>query len=109
MDVAPLGIATAALPAAVPAQRCLVNSGQLLNACRLAWERGGQLAALWASDERDRGRGFAVHVILRDDDGLTALEYTLPAADAGCPDLSAIFPAANRMQRAVFDLLGVEC
>jgi Ni,Fe-hydrogenase III large subunit/Ni,Fe-hydrogenase III component G len=108
MDVTPLGVGTVPLPAGVPAARCLVNSGQLLNVCRLAWERGGQLAALWASDERDRGRGFAVHAVLRDDEGLLALEYTVPTAEAGCPDLSGIFPAANRMQRAAFDLVGVE-
>jgi len=108
MDVTPLGITTAPLPAAVPAWRAPVSSGQLLNACRLAWERGGALAALWASDERDRGRGYAVNVALRDADGLLVLEYTLPDADAGCPDLAPIFPAANRMQRAAFDLLGVQ-
>jgi Ni,Fe-hydrogenase III large subunit/Ni,Fe-hydrogenase III component G len=108
MDVAPLGLTTATLPAAVPAWRCPVSSGQLLNACRLAWERGGQLAALWASDERDRHQGFRVNVALRDNDGLLVLEYTMPDADAGCPDLATIFPAANRMQRAAFDLVGVQ-
>ena len=108
MDLSPLGISTATLPSAVPAQHCQVSSGQLLNACRLAWERGGVLAALWASDERDRGRGYGVNVALRNDDGLLLLEYTLPDADAGCPDLATIFPAANRMQRAAFDLVGVQ-
>ncbi len=58
---------------------CPVGSGQLLNACRLAWERGGRLAALWASDERDRSRGFARQ--RRRSPTPTAccvLEYTLP-------------------------------
>ena len=108
MDVTPLGLSTALLPSLVPARRCPVSSGQLLNACRLAWERGGQLAGLWASDERDRGGGYRVNVALRDGDGLLVLEYTLPDADAGCPDLSPIFPAANRMQRAAYDLVGVQ-
>jgi Ni,Fe-hydrogenase III large subunit/Ni,Fe-hydrogenase III component G len=108
MDLSALGLTPALLPAAVPARRCPVGSGQLLNACRLVWERGGELAALWASDERDRERGFVVYVALRTDDGLVVLEYTLPGADAGCPDLAPIFPAANRMQRAAFDLVGVQ-
>ncbi|HYS52126.1 MAG TPA: NADH-quinone oxidoreductase subunit C, partial [Burkholderiales bacterium] len=86
-----------------------MSSGQLLTACRLAWEQGGQLAALWASDERDRERGFCVHVLLRDRDGLTLLEHTLPDGGARYPDLSTIFPVANRMQRAAFDLVGTEC
>jgi hypothetical protein len=35
------------------------------------------------------------------------LEYTLPDESATFPDLATIFPSANRMQRAAFDLLGV--
>jgi Ni,Fe-hydrogenase III large subunit/Ni,Fe-hydrogenase III component G len=109
MNVSPLGVSSATLASSVPAQRCPVNSGQLLTACRLAWEQGGQLAALWASDERDRQRGFCVHVLLRDRDGLTLLEHTLPDGEARYPDLSPIFPVANRMQRAAFDLVGTQC
>ena len=109
MNVSPLGISSASLACAIPAQRCPVSSGQLLTACRLAWEHGGQLAALWASDERDRERGFCVHVLLRDRDGLTLLEHTLPDGGASYPDLSTIFPVASRMQRAAFDLVGTQC
>lgn len=107
MDTGAIGLVTTALPAAVPAMRCTTGSGGLVNACRLAWEGGGQLAALWASDERDRGLGFVVNVVLRDRDGLLLLEYTMPSGEAGCPDLQTLFPAANRMQRAAFDLVGV--
>ncbi len=109
MNVTPLGLAAAPLPGIVPVQRVPVSSGQLLPACRLAWEQGGRLVALWASDERDRARGFCVRVALADRDGLTLLEHTLPDADAHFPDVAAIFPAANRMQRAAFDLMGVAC
>jgi Ni,Fe-hydrogenase III large subunit/Ni,Fe-hydrogenase III component G len=109
MNVSPLGIATASLACNVPAQRCPVSSGQLITACRLAWEQDGQLVALWASDERDQERGFCLRVLLKDGDGLTLLEHTLPDERARYPDLSAIFPAANRMQRTAFDLVGVQC
>ncbi len=107
MNVSPLGLAAAALPAGVPAQRVPVSSGQLLTACRLAWEQDGRLVALWASDERDRNRGFCIRVALEDRDGLTLLEHQLPHPDSHYPDLSLIFPAANRMQRAAFDLVGI--
>jgi len=107
MNLSALGISAAALPSAIPALRCPVGSGQLLGACRLAWEQGGQLAALWVSDERDRSRGFCVRVVLHDNDGLTLLEYTAPDADSSYPDIATIFPAANRMQRAAFDLVGL--
>jgi len=107
MDVSRLGLAAAPLASAVPAQRVPVSSGQLLTASRLAWEGGGQLVALWVTDDRDRDRGFVVRVALEDAEGLTVLEHTLPDAGARYPDVSAIFPAANRMQRAGFDLTGV--
>jgi Ni,Fe-hydrogenase III large subunit/Ni,Fe-hydrogenase III component G len=107
MNVAPLGLAAGVLPAGVPAQRAQVSSGQLLTACRLAWENDARLVALWASDERDRHRGFTVRAVVEDADGLTLLEHSLLNADARYPDLTPIFPAANRMQRATYDLLGI--
>ena len=107
MDTGAIGLVTTPLPAAVPAARCTTGSGGLMNACRLAWEGGGQLAALWASDERDRRLGFVVSAVLRDRDGLLLLEYTMPNGESSCPDLQMLFPAANRMQRAAFDLVGV--
>jgi Ni,Fe-hydrogenase III large subunit/Ni,Fe-hydrogenase III component G len=107
MNLSALGLSAATLPSAVPARRVPVSSGQLLAACRVAWEEGGQLVALWLSDERDRGRGFALRVVLQDGDGLMLLEHTMPDGDVQYPDLSLIFPAANRMQRAAFDLVGI--
>ncbi len=107
MDVSRLGFAAAPLPSAVPAKRCPVDAIGLVTACRVAWEEGGQLVALWGSDERDRDRGYAVNVVLRDRDGLVLFEHTLPTSESTYPDLAGIFPAANRMQRATFDLLGI--
>jgi len=107
MDVSRLGLSAAALPCAVPAKRCPVDAIGLLTACRVAWEGGGQLVALWGSDDRDRERGFALNVVLQDHDGLTLLEHTLPTSESTYPDLAVVFPAANRMQRAAFDLLGI--
>src|SRR5436305_5717693 len=107
MNLSGLGLAAAQIPGAIRAQRVPVSSGQLLAACRLAWEQGATLVALWATDNRDRGRGFCLRVALDDIEGVTILEYTIPDAGAAYPDLSTIFPAANRMQRAAFDLTGV--
>jgi Ni,Fe-hydrogenase III large subunit/Ni,Fe-hydrogenase III component G len=107
MNLSPLGLTSATVAAAVPARRASATATQLLSACRVAREQGGRLVALWASDERDRGRGFCLWVALLDADGLTLLEHTLPDGEARYPDLAAVFPAANRMQRAAFDLIGV--
>ena len=67
---------------------------------------GGRLVALWASDRLGRAEvRFAMHAALVVQDGL--LVMTLAAGGDSYPDLSSVFPAANRMQRAAFDLVGV--
>jgi len=107
MDFGPLGLAVATLPCALPAVRVPVSSGQALGACRLAWEQKAELVALWVTDDRDRDAGFCLRIVLRDDAGFALIEHALPDASAQFPDLSPLYPAANRMQRAAFDLCGV--
>ncbi len=108
MDFSRLGLSAATLASAVPAVRVPTGSGQLVPACRVAHEQGAHLVALWASDERDRAGGTLVRVALQDGSGLAVLEVTVPdLPDARYGDVSAIFPAAGRMQRAAFDLVGV--
>src|SRR5579862_334340 len=108
MDLSRLGITAAAMHCAVPAHRYLVSASQLLSGCRLAWEQGGQLVALWATDDRDLERGFCLRVVLRDAHGFVMLEHTLPDEGAHYPDLATIFPVATRMQRAAYDLVGAQ-
>ena len=67
----------------------------------------GRLCALWGSDERAGGHGFRVHAIFALDEGWQYLTLDLPADDPVYPDLSGVFAAANRMQRATFDLVGI--
>src|SRR4030095_3897720 len=107
MDFTALGLAAAPIAGALPVMRVPVSSGQLIVASRLAWEQDAQLAALWVSDERDRARGFCLRIALQDRSGFAILEHVLPDASARYPDVASIFPAANRMQRAAFDLTGI--
>jgi Ni,Fe-hydrogenase III large subunit/Ni,Fe-hydrogenase III component G len=92
-------------PGAVDAWRATVDAAQWLEACRCAAAEGGRLVSLWSSDYSDAGKGMAVHAALVFQPGLVVV--TLPVADGRYPDISAIFPAANRMQRAVHDLMGL--
>ena len=92
------------LPGAAPVWRAVCDREQWLAACEATARDGGRLAALWASDERDRHGGFSAHVLLARYEGLLWLELQ---SDAGYPDLSAVFPCARRMQRATFDLVGL--
>jgi len=108
MDFTRLGLSPATVASVIPAFRVQVPSGQLVPACKLASDAGAMLVALWASDERDRDGGALVRVLLRDVAGLAVLETRLPdLPDARYGDVSTVFPAAARMQRAAFDLVGI--
>jgi Ni,Fe-hydrogenase III large subunit/Ni,Fe-hydrogenase III component G len=95
----------AQVPGAMPVWRGHVDARQFRSACQQVRQKGGRLVALWAADNSDQGEGFAVHAALTVRSGL--LVISLPLAGASFPDVSDVFPAANRMQRAAYDLLGV--
>jgi len=101
------GIQLAPLAGAVPAWRAAVDARQWRAGCEAAARAGGRLAALWASDERDRGRGFCVRALLVLYEGLVCLELLVPEELQTYPDLSDVFACAARMQRAAHDLVGV--
>jgi Ni,Fe-hydrogenase III large subunit/Ni,Fe-hydrogenase III component G len=95
------------MPGAAPAWRAKCDAGQWLAASAAMAAAGGRLGALWASDERDNHGGYSAHALLVAFEGLLWLELPVAAAAVGYPDLSAVFPAAKRMQRAAFDLVGL--
>jgi Ni,Fe-hydrogenase III large subunit/Ni,Fe-hydrogenase III component G len=70
-------------------------------------DEGGQLVALWGSDDRNLGAGFAIHVAFMTSVGLVWASVDLPTEAPAYPDLAALFPQADRMQRGTFDLLGL--
>ncbi len=105
MDIA--GLKLTKLESAIPAWQGNVERAALVSTCVTIRQRGGRLAALWGSDERDRGAGFALHGAFVVENALLWLEMALPADDPSYPDLSGVFLPANRMQRAVFDLVGI--
>lgn len=84
-----------------------LEPGQLLALTRAVKEEGGQLIALWGTDDRQLGGGFGLHVALLTSLGLAWVSKALPADNPSYPDLAHIFPQADRMQRAAFDLLGI--
>lgn len=95
------------LPTPFPAWRATVERELWLRAHDDAKTAGGRLVALWGSDERARAGGFAVHSALVTSEGLLWLTLPLPGTEPSYPDVSACFPAAGRMQRAAYDLLGI--
>jgi len=100
-----LNIEVTPIPGAVPGFRAEVDAAQWVDACRQVAAQGGRLVAFWGSDARNERRAFSVHAALAVREGLLVL--SLPIAGASYPDIAAVFPAAGRMQRAAFDLLGI--
>ncbi len=96
-----------ALSGAVPAWRVTVQRDSLMKLADTLAQRGARLAALWGSDERDRAGGSTLHLALAVREGLVWIECPLAADDAVYPDLSPLFAPAHRMQRGLYDLLGI--
>src|SRR5512147_3101602 len=107
MKAAELDLSLTPLPGAMPAWRVSANALQWRDTAQRVRERGGRLVALWASDETTRAGGYMVHAGLAVRDGLLWMTLPIAHGTAEFPDISALFPAADRMQRAAFDLVGV--
>ncbi|TCJ20236.1 Ni,Fe-hydrogenase III large subunit [Parasulfuritortus cantonensis] len=87
--------------------RLRLAAAQLPGLAEAVREDGGQLVALWGSDDRHLGAGYAVHVVFLAARGLVWVSAGLAAEAPAYPDLAAVFPQAGRMQRATWDLLGI--
>jgi len=96
------------LPGAVPVWQGQAPAADLPDICQAVKDQGGRLAALWGTDEQDRGEGYALHLALAKPEGMLWLRAALPASAPQYPDLSPIFYPAGRMQRAARDLLGID-
>jgi len=95
------------LAGAIPAWSGEIKPDDLQPICQSVQDGGGRLVALWGTDARELGNGFTLHIALVNETGLICLSVPLPDGQPGYPDVSRIFPVANRMQRAAYDLLGI--
>ena len=96
-----------ALPGEIAAASARSDGAGLLDYARRVKLRGGRLVSLWGADQRERGLGYLLYVGFGVAEGLALVCVPLAAAAPEYPDLSALFPAANRLQRAAYDLLGI--
>ncbi|MBI5659815.1 MAG: NADH-quinone oxidoreductase subunit C [Nitrosomonadales bacterium] len=92
------------LPGAMPAWHGAVNAEELRSLCEQVMRGGGKLLALWGGDENGE---YALHVVLVAAPGLLALTLPVSGKHTTFPDISDLFPAADRMQRTVSDMLGL--
>ena len=85
-----------------------IGTGQLTALTRGVKDDGGQMLALWGSDDRHLGEGFSVHAVFITAAGLVWLTAAVSAEEPTYPSVAHIFPQAERMQRALYDLLGLQ-
>ena len=107
MKLKELDLEVEPLPGAMPVFRAAIAAAELPEVCGWAHARKARLVALWGSDETRRGAGYALHVALAFPSGLVWLRAPLDRENPRYPGVADIYPAANRMQRACADLLGI--
>ena len=124
------------LPGAMPVWHGTVSAEELRELCDEVRQGGGLLAALWGEDRSEecgmrnvessisdlqsslpfnpqsairnpQSLQYALHVALVSAPGLLVLTLPVTHEKPDFPDLSDLFLAANRMQRAVADMLGL--
>jgi Ni,Fe-hydrogenase III large subunit len=66
---------------------------------------GGRLLALWGTRHADRGD--ALQAVAMVPTGVLVATVRLPGGTTGFAGIEDVFPAAGRMQRAIFDLTGL--
>ncbi|MDK9725639.1 MAG: NADH-quinone oxidoreductase subunit C [Sterolibacteriaceae bacterium MAG5] len=91
-----------------PVWRGHAEDGIELHAFAAAVRRAdGRMAAIWGEDRRPHGAGFRLHCVFGLNEGHAWVSLDLPAANPVYPDLADVFSAANRMQRATRDMVGI--
>jgi Ni,Fe-hydrogenase III large subunit/Ni,Fe-hydrogenase III component G len=97
---------SSALASPVPSRLLRVTAEDWLRAATDAAAAGGQLLALWAAADSTDSSVVILRAALQWDLGVLVLELAVRDG-APYPGLQDVFPAASRMQRAAFDLVGV--
>jgi len=97
----------ARIKGAIPAWHGMIDVDDLLPICQNVRDGGGRLVALWGSDERNSGEGFALHIALVNETGVVCLTLPLSNEQPEYPDIGHIFPVAYRMQRTTYDMFGI--
>ena len=112
MRIPGLSLNFQSLAGVVPASLARVRIDEWNEAARVVREGGRKLSAMWGSDNRAVDGSFAVYAAYAMADGLAIVLLPIAAAvppdSPRYPDLSGMFPVAVRMQRAIFDLLGLQ-
>jgi len=108
MAIAELGLDLRRLPAPLALWHAQVDRAGWSAAARSIADAGGRLVSVWGVDRGGSGDGSAVCAAYAVFEGLLWLDLRIVGPSGGFPDLSAAFPCAARMQRAMADLSGLK-
>ncbi|MCW8807444.1 MAG: NADH-quinone oxidoreductase subunit C [Rhodanobacter sp.] len=96
------------LPANVAVRRVVVDAAQWTQSALSLSGLDARLLALWGADDRDVDGAFRIFAAFLLPDHVLLLQHAMPAATPVYPSLAGWFPVADRLQRAVYDLLGLK-
>jgi Ni,Fe-hydrogenase III large subunit/Ni,Fe-hydrogenase III component G len=101
----PLGTS---LPANIPSTCVFADSQQWLQLTKDLQNSGARFLTMWGCDDRDRNLGFCIHAAYLLPANVIVIQHRITSlSNPSYPDIAESFPAALRMQRAVYDLLGI--
>jgi Ni,Fe-hydrogenase III large subunit/Ni,Fe-hydrogenase III component G len=96
------------IPGNVHALCARANADQWLATAETLRDAHARFLTLWGADDRDRDGRFHVYAAWLQLEGILVLDHAVEdAANPQYASLAGLFPAASRMQRAVYDLLGI--
>lgn len=92
----------------IPCSRMRVDREEWLRTAEQLRESGARLLTLWGTDDRERVSGFRIDAAYLLSDRVLVVEHRMAdETEPWYPSLVGLFPVALRMQRAVYDLLGI--
>jgi Ni,Fe-hydrogenase III large subunit/Ni,Fe-hydrogenase III component G len=97
------------LPSNLPCRQSRVGAVEWREIAQTVRATGGRLLTLWGADDRDRDGHYRVFAAYLQASEIAVVEHEMEGGTAlTYPSLRESFPSALRMERAVFDLLGIK-
>jgi Ni,Fe-hydrogenase III large subunit/Ni,Fe-hydrogenase III component G len=97
-----------ALPSNLPCRHNKAGALEWRQIAQTIRTAGGRLLSLWGADDRNRDARYRVYAAYLQAGGLAVIEHEMEGAKPTFPSLQEFFPSALRMERAIFDLLGIK-
>lgn len=98
-----------ALPSNLPCRHWKAGAVAWRQFAEAVRSRYGKLFTLWGADDRDHDGRYRIYAAYLESEGIAVVEHEIDGhSQPVYPSLAEIFPSALRMERAIFDLLGVK-